>query len=419
MRIVFFTHYFPPEGNAPASRTYEHCARWVEAGHQVQVITCAPNVPNGVVYEGYKNPILPKYEVIDGVEVLRVWTYVAANAGGTRRILNYISYMLSSIFAFIFYCRRPDLIVATSPQFFCGWAGATSSILKWCPFVLEIRDIWPESIVAVGALKKGIFIRFLEALEKRMYLLANHIVAVGNGYRDNIVSKIGNAKPISVVTNGVDSQIFQPKAACPEFLKQYQLENRFVCSYVGTLGMAHGLDVVVRAAKLLKEQGRDDIAFCLVGDGARRTELERMVNAEGLDHWVKFTGRLPKSEMPTVLASSSCLLVHLMKTELFTTVIPSKIFESMAMNRPLIMGVRGDSAEIVEDAGCGVSMEPDNEQELVDAVVRLCDDKSLYTQLCGHGRESVSQQYNRDTLAERMLKIMLDVANTGETALQN
>ena len=164
------THYFPPEGNAPASRTYAHCKRWVAAGNDVTVITSAPNVPNGIVYDGYKNRLWPQHEVVDGINVYRVWTYVAANSGGTKRILNYVSYLFSAVLCFLFFCRRPQLLVATSPQFFCGCAGSICSWLKWCPFLLEIRDIWPESIVTVGALKKNsLLVRILERLEKWMY----------------------------------------------------------------------------------------------------------------------------------------------------------------------------------------------------------------------------------------------------------
>jgi glycosyltransferase involved in cell wall biosynthesis len=348
--------------------------------------------------------------MVDGIEVLRIWTYVAPNAGGAKRILNYTSYLVSAVLAFLFFCKRPSLIVATSPQFFCGWAGTICSWLKWCPFVLEIRDIWPESIVTVGALKKGLSIRILEVLEKWMYRSANHIVAVGNGYQDNILEKVDVRDRISVVTNGVDLEYFRPLAKSAEFLAKYGLEGRFVCSYVGTIGMAHGLDVVIRAAAILREKNRDDIVFCLVGDGARRNELERLTHEAGLEHWVRFTGRLDKSEMPTVLASSDCLLVHLAKSELFETVIPSKIFETMAMQRPLIMGVKGESATIVSDSGSGLIMEPDNEQDLVAAVTRLCDDHEYYDSLCKNGRKFVREHYSRDALAQDMLDILQAVA---------
>ena len=412
MRVVFFSHYFSPEGNAPASRTYEHCKRWAAAGHQVTVVTCAPNVPGGVVYEGYKNRIWPQRETIDGVDVIRVWTYLAANSGNTKRILNYVSYMFSALLCFLFFCRRPNLIIATSPQFFCGWAGTIASWLKWCPFILEIRDIWPESIVTVGALKKtSLLVRILERLEKWMYRSANHIVTVGSGYQENVLSKVDIGDRISVVTNGVDLDVFSPQEPSAEFRQQHGLSDHFVCSYVGTIGMAHGLSVVVRAAKILKSMKRNDVMFCLVGDGAQREQIKKDAIESNVNDMIRFTGRLPKSDMPMVLASSDCLLVHLKKTDLFATVIPSKIFEAMAMERPLVMGVQGESADIVKDSGAGIAMESDNAQQLVDAVLALKEDHELRNRLCANGRQFVGQHYTRDSLAKKMLDVMKRVTN--------
>lgn len=410
MRLVFFTHYFPPEGNAPASRTYEHCLRWVRAGVHVTVITCQPNVPNGVVYDGYRNHLLPQREQVDGIDVLRVWTYVAPNAGSGKRIANYLSYMFSALFAFLFFCRRPNVIIATSPQFFCGWAGVLASWLKWCPLIVEIRDIWPESIVTVGAMRKGLVTRALEVMEKWLYRSANFVVTVGHGYRENIERKANVGNRIAVITNGVDVARFSPAERCDEFRASYSVENQFVCSYVGTIGMAHGLEVAIKAAKLLMESGRLDISFLLVGDGARRRELEQLAEQDGVSELVRFAGRLDKDMMPKVLANSDCLLVHLKASDLFETVIPSKIFEAMAMQRPLIMGVRGESAEIVRKSGAGVFMEPDNAEQLVAAIVQLKDDREHYEALCQSGRDFVAAEYSRERLAGEYLDIIKQVA---------
>ena len=373
------------------------------------MITCAPNVPNGIVYPGYKNRVWPQRENVDGVDVIRVWTYVAANAKAGKRILNFLSYMMSATLAFLFFCRRPQLVIATSPQFFCGWAGVIASWMKWCPFLLEIRDIWPESITTVGAMKKGLATRGLEVLERWMYRSATHIVAVGEGYKQKILEKANVADRVSVVTNGVDLDLFRPLPKSEEFLSKWNLNGRFVCAYVGTIGMAHGLDVVLRAARRLTSLGRMDIVFLMVGDGAERANLERRSRELGVESGVLFTGRLPKEEMDTVLASSDCLLIHLKKSDLFETVIPSKIFESMAMERPLIMGVRGEAAEIVRRSGSGIEMEPDNDQQLCDAVQRLRDDSTFYQSLCLSGRQFVAANYTRDGLADKFLKIIQSV----------
>ena len=409
MRILFFSHYFPPEGNAPASRTYEHCVRWVQAGHDVTVITCVPNVPNGIPYEGYRNRLRSQHEVIDGIRVIRVWTWLAANAGFALRILNYLSFLL---FAFwqSWFVKRPDVVIATSPQFFCGWAGVLTRWFRRVPFVLEIRDIWPESITAVGAMKRGLVIRFLEFLERRMYLAADHIVTVGIGYRDQIVAKVPVQGRISTIYNGVDGVQFAPALPDESLRKSWGMDGRFVCSYVGTIGMAHQLETVIEAAAQLKQQNRNDIGFVLVGDGARREFLEQLNDREQTSDLVHFTGRIPKADIPRVLATSDALLVHLRKSDLFTTVIPSKIFEAMAMERPIVMGVAGESCEIVLRAEAGLAMTPGNPHELLNACQQLQNDTKLLQSLRKNGRRFVLSEFNRDQLAADYLDVLAQVS---------
>jgi glycosyltransferase involved in cell wall biosynthesis len=411
MRILFLSHYFPPEVNAPATRTFEHCARWVRAGHAVTVVTCAPNCPNGILYPGYKNRLRRQIEYVQGVRVVRVWTHLAPKAGTVRRIVNYLSFMVSATLAAI-WLPRPDVVVATSPQFFCGWAGVLVSWLKWRPFVLEIRDIWPESIEAVGAMRNRPLLWMLRKMEVWMYRAATHIVAVGEGYRRKILEKADVQDRISVITNGVDLRRFTPARPDPRFLHIWDLEGKFVCSYIGTIGMAHGLEVAIEAAKMLKQKGRQDIAFVLVGDGASRQRLEEQARESGVSDMVVFTGRQPKEEMPAILASSDACLVHLKKCELFTSVMPSKIFETMAMCRPIIMGVEGEACDIVLDAGAGVKMEPDSAASLVDAVEMLADNRDITANWGRMAREYVTDNFDRDVLAARFLRLLQEL--TGE-----
>jgi hypothetical protein len=302
------------------------------------------------------------------------------------------------------------VVVATTPQFFCAWAGRIVAGLRRIPFVLEVRDIWPESIAAVGALRKGFVLRRLERLERRLYRAADHIVTVGNGYRENILSKAEVAGRISVITNGVDLRKFAPRPPDPRFRHMWNLEDKFVCSYVGTIGMAHGLEVVLQAADILRRQGRSDIAFCLVGEGAARKELQDRAARTGLDGSVVFTGLQPKEEMPYILSASDACLVHLKPCELFGTVIPSKIFEIMAMQRPIIMGVNGEARRMVAQAGAGVDIDPGSPEQLAAAVARMADDPAHTAQLGTAARSYVAENYNRDVLAARFLDLLQRVA---------
>jgi glycosyltransferase involved in cell wall biosynthesis len=415
MRVLFLTHYFHPEGNAPGTRVYELCRRWVAMGHDVTVITGVPNVPDGVAYEGYENKCFQR-ERVDGIETIRVWTYLAANEGTTRRILNYLSLMFTATVAALF-VRKPDLVIATSPQFFCGWAGVWVSRLRRIPFILEVRDLWPESIVAVGAMRAGRWLRLLEWLEKRMYAAATRIVTVGEGYRDQLADRGVATERIDIVPNGVDRVFFADRGGGPVLRDKFDLGDAFVCSYIGTIGMGSGLDVVLRAARLLRDEGREDIVFMLIGDGAVREALERTARKEGLKRII-FTGRQDKRLVPAFLVMTDVCLVHLLRKDLFRTVLPSKIFEAAAMKKPIILGVEGSAAQIVGEANAGICIEPENESELVEAVKRLAADRVLAGRMGQAGFDSIASIYDYDRLAEKYAEIVERVATVRNSRLR-
>jgi glycosyltransferase involved in cell wall biosynthesis len=404
MRILFLTHYFPPEGNAPASRTFDNCRRWVSAGHDVTVITCAPNVPSGKVYEGYNNR-LKQEEEIEGIRVIRIWTYIAPNKGAVRRILNYLTYFVSSFFTTMF-LKKPDVLVCTSPQFFCGLSGVIAGRLKRIPTVLEIRDIWPESIEAVGAMKKSLLTRMLEGIEHWMYRNADRIVTVGSGYKQKLLERGVPEEKIEVITNGADLSFYQPGEPDPEILRELEVNPAYInLAYVGTLGMASGLEVVIEAGKILDEAG-DGVCFYMVGDGARREDYQNMVEQAGLKN-VRLPGRLAKEKMPALLQSMDVAFIHLKKSDLFKTVLPSKLFEAFACALPVILGVDGNAREVLEQAGAGIFIEPGNAGELVAAVRKLKKDPELLRRFGAKGLEHVRMHYDRDKLAEDYLNLLI------------
>lgn len=403
MKILFLTHYYLPEGNAPASRVSALAKRWVEDGHEVTVVTSAPNVPNGVVYDGYENK-WTSVELMDGVKVVRIWTYIAPNKGTIRRILNYLSYMFSA-FIHCLFMAKPDVMIATSPQFFCGWAGVLLHWFRRFTFVLEIRDIWPESMSAVNAGLPAPLLKIIGVMEKIMYKSAKHIVTVGDGYVERLIERGVPEEKISVVMNGVDQTLFYPRPVNHDLLKQYGVDGKFICSYVGTIGMACGLKTVLQAAELLKAQGNDDIRFLLVGDGAVKSELQKEAEEKNL-HNVVFTGRRPKEEMPEWIASSNVNLVHLIKSDLFTTVMPSKIFESAGCGRPVLMGVDGFAKKLVMDAGMGIDIEPENPVNMVNALLKIAQEPELEKQLGENGLNNIVPKYNRDSQAQKYLDIL-------------
>lgn len=403
MHIIFITHYFPPEVNAPASRTYENCKCWVANGHQVTVITGVPNMPDGVVYKGYKNKFSQREEM-DGIQILRVWTYLTPNKGIFRRTLNFISFMIFSLLG-VFLIKNGDLAIATSPQFFCGIGGYLFSRLKKLPFVLEVRDIWPESIIAVGALTNRKLIKIFEKMEIALYHGAKKIVVVTESFKKIIFQKGISEKKIFVLQNGVDLGFYRPFPQDNEVRNELNLHKKFVVSYIGTIGMAHALDQVLEVAKGLREL--KDIIFLIVGSGARREHLIREKGRKNLKN-VLFIEKKPKKLIPSFYAASDVCLVTLRNHPLFKAVIPSKIFEIMAMARPIILGVDGEARHIVEKARAGIFVEPENIETLEKAILNLYRNKKERQVLGKNGRKFVEKYFDRNKLANDYLKILSD-----------
>lgn len=404
MKILFLSHYFPPEVNAPANRTYEHCRQWVHDGHTVTVVTCAPNHPQGKVYEGYRNRFFQR-EVKDGIQVARVWTYVTANEGFLKRTLNYVSYMLSAIVATLF-LPKADVVLSTSPQFFNGLAGYFVSRIKRIPWILEIRDLWPESILAVGAIKNKTIIKMLERVELFAYRKADRIVPVTDSFKAYMLGKGIPADKISVIKNGVDLGQYQPLHGTNALVEELGLQGKFVASYFGTHGMAHHLETILQAAQELRDSPH--ILFLLVGDGAERQRLVRMRDELKLTN-VMMLDQQPKSRMRELWALSGVSLVLLKQSDLFKTVIPSKIFESLAMEKPIILGVEGESADLLQAAKAGICIKPEDAHELATRVGELSHNPALCHQLGISGRTYVTEHFDRIALARKLASTVATV----------
>jgi glycosyltransferase involved in cell wall biosynthesis len=407
MRILFLTDNFPPETNAPASRTYEHCKRWARCGHHVTVVTTAPNFPAGRVFPGYRNRLWTR-EKVDGIEVIRLWTYITANEGFVGRSLDYVSFMAAAIFAAPF-LHRPDVMISTSPQFFTPCAAYVISRLFRCPWVFELRDLWPDSIVAVGAMKENAVIRALRKVEYFLYRKASRIVSVTHSFQE-VLSRNGiDAGKIVVVPNGAEVDTYQPGPRSDELAERLGLRGKFVAAYVGTIGMAHGLRTLLDAADLLRH--RTDVAFVLVGTGAEQKAMMAEANARGLSN-VHFVGSVTKAEVRDYWRLCDVALVLLRDSELFRHVIPSKIFEAMSSQRPIILGVRGESEALLRRSEGGIPIPPEDAQALAAAITALADHETRRTEMGKAGRAFVAENYNRDVLAERMLDVLKEAAET-------
>jgi glycosyltransferase involved in cell wall biosynthesis len=400
MKILFLTDNYPPEVNALASRTSEHCQEWVKLGADVTIVTTAPNFPQGKVYPGYKNALIKK-ELIDGITVIRVWSYITANQGFIKRILDYLSFAVSSFLVCLFI--KTDIIIASSPQFFTTWSGCALGFFKRKPWVFELRDLWPESIKAVGAMKQGFALDFLEKVELFLYKKSSVIVALTPAFKKNLILRGIPDGLIKLVPNGTNLDLFTASEKDKDLANQLGIKNKFVISYIGTHGMAHGLDFIISSLAFFND---DEIHFLFIGDGSEKKSLVSLKEKMNVTNCT-LLGPIPKNEVPRYLSVSDVSLIPLKKSDTFKTVIPSKIFEAAGMRKPILLGVNGQAKQIVEQFNVGICFEPENRSSFIAAVKKIKKEKELYRNL-QLGCDKLAESYNRKNLAQEMYQILSD-----------
>jgi colanic acid biosynthesis glycosyl transferase WcaI len=384
MRLLYVSQYFPPEMGAPSARVSQFSRCWREAGHDARVLTGFPNHPGGQLYPGYRGRWWRGFvrEEHQGVPVYRTWLYPAANRGVVRRSLNYASFCASASLAGTLLDFEPEVVIGTSPQLLCALAASFIARRRRARFVLEVRDLWPESLAAVKACAPdSALYRSLDRVAGRLYREAWKIVLVSDEFRRTLEARGLDPARLAVVKNGVDTEKFRPDVA-PAGRPEW--DGKFVVSYIGTLGMAHSVTTILQAAEILRS--RRDVHFVVIGNGAERENLRRERQERGLEN-VTILDQQPWDAIPAFLARSDASIVHLARSPLFETVLPSKMFEIMAAGRPLLLGVRGEAARLVSDAGAGLLCEPESPAELAQAVTRLADDPALCRRLGASGRD--------------------------------
>lgn len=401
MRITFLCQYFPPEMGAPSARTSEHARHWVRLGSEVTVITGFPNHPTGIIrpeYRGY----FTKRESVDGIDLLRTWIYCAPNKGFLKRIINFLSFFLSSFTLGAILTRRPDVIIGTSPQFFCAVSAYLLSIIKRVPFVFEVRDIWPQSAVELGALRNRAVIRILEAIEMHLYRRAALIVIVAESTLPYLIEKGIDPAKVAIIPNGIDDEYLASASATPEAVRaETGTDGRFIVSYIGTHGMSHALGVVLQAAARLGDD--KSIQFLFIGEGAEKAALKAQAASMGLTN-VAFIDEQPRDRLLAFYRASDLSLVPLKRLPIFRKVLPSKLFELMGAGCPIVCSVEGEAARLVEKSGAGVCIEPENVDALVDAIRALRADPERRDRMRRDGQSFVRAGYLRSTLAAGYLE---------------
>jgi len=405
MKILYISQYFPPEMGAPAARAVELSRHWASAGHEVTVLTGFPNHPTGIVPPEYRGRLkrLVSREQIDGVQVVRTWLLPFPNRKAYERILNYGSFFASSASTGSF-LSRPDVVIATSPQLLIGLSGWWVARLKGVPFVFEVRDLWPESLAAVGmGNENSLLYKTLARVARFLYRHSDRVVVVSPAFEDYLVEHgVVPRDKISVIENGVETQLFAPSVGVLKIVME--TEGRFVVSYIGTMGMAHGLETILAAAAKLQNQNRE-VLFVLLGAGAEKEKIIVLARQRGLNN-VRFVDQQPRENIPAYIGASDVCLVLLKKSEVFKTVIPTKMLEFMSCARPVILGVDGQARAILERAHGGLAVEPENVDALVDAIQYLAANRDEALQMGRNGREYILREFSRSQTAKAYIRVL-------------
>jgi glycosyltransferase involved in cell wall biosynthesis len=410
VKILYVSQYFPPEMGAPAARVDELSRYWAQDRHEVTVLTGFPNHPTGVVPREYRRKFrrLVAREKVSGVNLVRTWLLPFPNRKSYERMLNYSSFCLSASGTGLF-IERPDVVIASSPQLLVGLSGWWLARCKRSRFVFEVRDLWPESLAAVGVgNSESPVYRALAQIAGFLYHNADHIVVVSPAFKEHLVQRWQVApEKISVVENGVETELFSPRADS-NLRTELGADGKFVVSYIGTFGNAHGLQTLVDAAERL-QNAMPNVLFLLVGEGAEKEQLVSLVRRRGLTN-LRFVDQQPRERIPAYVCASDVCLVLLKKNEIFKTVIPSKMLEFMSCARPVILGVEGQARQILELADAGICIEPGNSGELADAILRLSGDEHLRETLGRNGRRHVLQHFSRRQTATTYIDVLSALA---------
>lgn len=410
MKILYISQYFPPEMGAPSARVSELARHWVGMGHDVTVLTGFPNHPEGVLAPAYRTRFRKMVcrEQWDGVNVVRTWLVPLPNRGSYDRMINYASFAASAAVTGSF-LGRPDVVIATSPQLLVGLSGWWVASRNRVPLVFEVRDLWPESLAAVGVGSETSWMyRALARVSRFLYRRSDHIVVVTDAFKEYLVNRCQVLPDkISVVENGVETDLFTPEGS-REFRNNIAPDGSFVVSYIGTLGNASGLDTLLDAASMLLDS-LPSVCFVLVGAGAEAERLSASIRRRRLKN-VRLFGQQPREAVPEIIRSSDVCVVMLKKSDVFRTVIPTKMLEFMACGCPVILAVEGQARAILDAARGGMAIEPENAEELARTIAELCTKRELCQSFGKNGRQYILKNLSRRALAVKYDLVLQRIA---------
>jgi colanic acid biosynthesis glycosyl transferase WcaI len=402
VRILLLSIYHDPE---PIPKTGELARELLRRGHQVTVVTAFPHYPGSTLYPGYR--LAPwRWETRDGVRVLRTWIYPYHGANSVLRMVNYLSWMISSIQA-AWLAPACDVLYVWHPPLTVGVSAWIISKLKRVPYVYDVQDLWPESALASGLMRPGRVVDILYGLASWVYRHAPRILVVSDAAAAYLRSRGVDPAKISVAHHWLDTAPFDVEEG-RDVRREFGWGDKFVVMFAGNLGMVQGLETVIEAAARLHD--RREISFVLVGDGSDRPRLEALVREKQLTN-VVFAGRHPATDMPAFMRSADALLVHLRRSEIADHAIPTKILSYFAAGRPVICGTSGAAAELVRAADAGVTSPPGDADALAAAIATLADmNAGERMRLGANGRTYLREHFDKKRVIDGYEQVLLEMA---------
>ena len=410
MRILYLSQYFPPEVGATQTRAYEMAHHLVTAGHQVTVIVEIPNHPKGIIPPEYRGKLYER-SVLDGIEVIRVWVKTSPIKTFWSRMAFYLSYMVTAAIAGLLLARgNYQAVYATSPPLFVGGAALALSYLRRIPLFFEVRDLWPESAVAMGELNNPKAVALAEWLEKACYRRAKKIVVVTQGIFNRLVER-GYANKLTLIPNGANVELFQHRGEAGQRLREkLGLQDKFVVIYAGIHGLAQGLETIIEAAASLTSQ--PDVHFLFVGEGPVKHEIVNLADKCQLPN-LTFLPEAPREQMPDFLSAANVAVVPLRRLDLFQGALPSKMFDAWACQCPTLVTIDGEARQALTKAKAGLYVEPENPAALVEAILQLKNDPATALQMGLNGRHAVTECYSRQVQAQQLCRMLIEILHKG------
>ncbi len=403
MRVLVISQYFPPETAAAANRLRSIVRTLNDAGHEVVVVAEKPNYPEGIVQEEYRGGLFEE-RVVDGVRIIYTWVYAQPDLTFLNRILLYASFMVTAVMGALRTEGSFDVVLASSPPLFVGLAGWATAKLKGAKFVFDVRDIWPDLAIAMGHLENPAAARIGKAIERFIYRGADGITAATAGFCDHVRSVVGIAPPTRRVMNGTEPSVFEKEDRREETRSSLGVaEDSFVVTYAGTMGRLQGLGHIIDAAIDLRDE--EEVVIHVRGSGELEESLRAEVERNKLSN-VEFFDHCPLEEAAAHMAASDALLVPLADDPIFQKFIPSKLFDSMASGRPVLLSVDGEAREILEEAEAGLFYPPEDGEALAEKIRWLLAHPDERTAMGDRGQRYARAHCTRAVQAEKMMQFL-------------